>query len=281
MISPLSRGSQLLFGASYCTFNHEVLLSSCSGILAVLPPQLGPCGCYPPWPPPEWFGLCDQNKLATTSTVSAPVALPDMLLCWVWANCRRAVRSPRDSGNCVPSCSPPVQICSRKYLSPYLWKTRVDSFLAVRTLAAKVDWNTFALASLLLTDITLLSDNPDKRLKVYSPAGSFLSPRLKSNGILALIGLLSCAFADATAAQRVNIETRLSIVSLLITFPSIQSPICFRRAAVNRRPQTAPTYVYLFESKVGSLLQSFRRLSINELSSKPNELLSPSAAPYR
>src|SRR5258707_15039882 len=116
-----------------------------------------------------------------------------------------------------------------------------------------------------MIDTALLSENPDNRLKVYSPAGSFLSPTLKSNGILVLIGLLSCAFADAAAAQRVNIETRLSIVSLLITFPSIQSPICFRRAAVNLLPQTAPTYVYLFESKLGSLLQSFRRLSIKEL----------------
>src|SRR6266849_6013894 len=107
------------------------------------------------------------------------------------------------------------------------------------------------LASALLTDIAWLSENPDKRLKVYLPAGSFLSPTLKSNGILALIGIVSCALADAAAAQRVNIETRLSIMSLLITFPSIQSPICFRRAAINCLPQTAPTYVYLFESKVG------------------------------
>lgn len=77
--------------------------------------------------------LAIHNKLATISTVSRFVTFPDILLCWVCANCRRAVRSSRDSGNCVPSCSPPVQICSRKYWSPYLWKTRVDSLLALRT----------------------------------------------------------------------------------------------------------------------------------------------------
>src|SRR6266540_1556968 len=99
----------------------------------------------------------------------------------------------------------------------------------------------------------LLPENPDKRLKVYSPAGSFLSPTLKSKGIFALIGLISCAFADAAAAQRVNIETRLSIVSLFITFLFIQSPICFSASGGQLTAQTAPTYVYLFESQVGSL----------------------------
>src|SRR4030095_4729359 len=82
----------------------------------------------------------------------------------------------------------------------------------------KVAKNICAVESTPLTNIILLSEDPDKRLKVYSPAASFLSPTLKSKGIFALIGILSCAFADATAAQRVNIEIRLNIVSLLITF---------------------------------------------------------------
>src|SRR6266446_8127043 len=63
------------------------------------------------------------------SIVSALIISPDILLCWVCANCRWRARSLRDSGTCVPSRSPPDQICSRKYWSPYLWKTRVDSFL--------------------------------------------------------------------------------------------------------------------------------------------------------
>src|SRR5216684_7621960 len=96
-------------------------------------------------------------------------------------------------------------------------------------------------------------------MKRYSRVGSFLSPTLKSNGILALIGILSCAFADATAAQRLNIETRLSIVSLLITFLFIQSPICFRRAAPLSAPNCADLRL-LFGAKLVRSLQLSRRL---------------------
>src|SRR5207253_4965296 len=114
----------------------------------------------------------------------------------------------------------------------------------------------------------------DKRLKVYSPAASFLSPRLKSKGIFALIGTLSCAFADATTAQSVNIETRLNIVSLLITFVFIQSPICFRRAG----QLTAPNWAHLrLPFREQSWFSQCNDPGAIAVVFKPDKLLSPSA----
>src|SRR6266480_7324352 len=92
--------------------------------------------------------------------------------------------------------------------------------------------------------------------------------------------LASCEFVDRlsfSAAHRNQAQHREPFDS----FPFHTISYLFSASGGQLTAPNWPTYVYLFESKVGSLLAMIQAVNNQRVVFKPEKLLSPSAIPYR